>query len=58
MTAARQAEYIWLDGATPTQRLRSKTRIVAFPDNEPVALEVFPTWSFDGKAQPSPEASR
>ena len=50
MTAVRQAEYIWLDGATPTQRLRSKTRIVAFPENEPVTLEAFPTWSFDGSS--------
>ena len=50
MTAVRQAEYIWLDGATPTQRLRSKTRIVALPENEPVTLEAFPTWSFDGSS--------
>ena len=50
MTAVRQAEYIWLDGATPTQRLRSKTRIVAFPENEPVPLKAFPTWSFDGSS--------
>ena len=50
MTAVRQAEYIWLDGATPTQRLRSKTRIVASPENEPVTLEAFPTWSFDGSS--------
>jgi glutamine synthetase len=50
MTAVRQAEYIWLDGATPTQRLRSKTRIVAFPENEPVTLAAFPTWSFDGSS--------
>jgi len=50
MTTVRQAEYIWLDGATPTQRLRSKTRIVAFPENEPVTLKAFPTWSFDGSS--------
>jgi glutamine synthetase len=50
MTAVRQAEYVWLDGASPTQRLRSKTRIVAFPENEPVTLEAFPTWSFDGSS--------
>jgi glutamine synthetase len=50
MTAVRQAEYIWLDGATPTQRLRSKTRIVAFSENEPVTLEAFPDWSFDGSS--------
>jgi hypothetical protein len=39
MTAVRQAEYIWLDGATPTQRLRSKTRIVALAENELVTLQ-------------------
>jgi glutamine synthetase len=50
MTAVRQAEYIWLDGATPTQRLRSKTRIIAFPQNGPVTLDAFPTWSFDGSS--------
>ena len=48
MTAVRQADYLWLDGATPTQRLRSKTRIVALPEDEPVTLEAFPTWPFDG----------
>jgi glutamine synthetase len=50
MQAVRQAEYIWLDGATPTQRLRSKTRIVAFPENETITVEAFPTWSFDGSS--------
>jgi hypothetical protein len=45
MTVVRQAEYTWLDGDTPTQRLRSKTRIVAFPENEPVTLAAFPTRS-------------
>src|SRR5262249_55248814 len=50
MTVVRQAEYIWLDGATPTQRPRSKTRIVALPENERVTLEAFPTWSFDGSS--------
>lgn len=27
-TVITQAEYIWLDGATPVQRLRSKSREV------------------------------
>ena len=49
-TTVRQAEYIWLDGATPTQRLRSKTRIVALPGSERVTLEAFPAWSFDGSS--------
>ena len=39
-----QAEYIWLDGAAPVQRLRSKSRIVALPDTDPV-IATFPEWS-------------
>ena len=38
-----KAEYIWIDGAEPTQKLRSKTKIV--PDGaEP------PIWGFDGSS--------
>jgi hypothetical protein len=33
--AIKQAEYIWLDGATPVQRLRSKSRIVASSAKDP-----------------------
>ena len=44
-----QAEYIWLDGAAPTQGLRSKTRIVDFSDG-PVTVESFPEWSYDGSS--------
>lgn len=40
-------EYIWLDGYTPTQSLRSKTRIA----NEfGGTLEECPMWSFDGSS--------
>ena len=46
----QQAEYIWLDGAAPTQRLRSKSRIIALRENNPVGIESFPTWSFDGSS--------
>lgn len=46
-----QAEYIWLDGSTPTQRLRSKARIVAVPAaGESVTVSTFPQWSFDGSS--------
>ncbi|MDQ4121719.1 MAG: glutamine synthetase beta-grasp domain-containing protein [Acidobacteriota bacterium] len=45
-----QAEYIWLDGATPTQRLRSKTRIVSFTTDQTVTIANFPQWSFDGSS--------
>lgn len=45
----RQAEYIWLDGARPTQGLRSKTRILELPE-EPVDATRLPAWSFDGSS--------
>ncbi len=38
-----KAEYIWVDGSQPTQKLRSKTRIVK---NE----RTLPEWSFDGSS--------
>src|SRR5215510_2581529 len=47
--AITQAEYIWLDGAAPVQRLRSKSRIVALSGQEAV-IETFPEWSFDGSS--------
>ena len=42
------AEYIWLDGSTPTQAIRSKTRMLAHQDNRDLAS--FPDWSFDGSS--------
>ena len=45
-----QAEYIWLDGAMPTQKLRSKTRIVALAEKNSLAATDFPGWSFDGSS--------
>ena len=41
-------EYIWLDGAHPTQELRSKTRVLAHSDH--LTLEELPEWSFDGSS--------
>ena len=42
-------EYIWMDGASPTQKLRSKTRILKdLP--QPVELKNFPEWGFDGSS--------
>lgn len=43
------AEYIWLDGAVPTQGLRSKTRVVKVHTDAPKP-EDFPEWSFDGSS--------
>lgn len=45
-----QAEYIWLDGAEPTQELRSKTRIVELSGSQKVNPDELPVWSFDGSS--------
>ena len=42
------AEYIWLDGAAPQQRLRSKTRFLSLPAT-PSANDL-PLWSYDGSS--------
>ena len=42
------AEYIWLDGASPTQELRTKTRMLYHKTTED--LDSFPEWSFDGSS--------
>jgi glutamine synthetase len=42
------AEYIWIDGSQPTQRVRSKARAVSVPAHPSVSD--FPTWSFDGSS--------
>ena len=41
---AIKAEYIWIDGSEPTQKLRSKTKIL--PDD---TMEM-PIWGFDGSS--------
>ena len=45
--AKAKLEYIWLDGYTPTQSLRSKTKII---DGFGGTLEECPMWSFDGSS--------
>ena len=40
------AEYIWLDGVTPTQGIRAKGRTVRVPENP--TPQDFPVWNFDG----------
>jgi glutamine synthetase len=45
--AKSKLEYIWLDGYTPTQNMRSKTKVVNdFSGN----LKDCPMWSFDGSS--------
>ena len=43
-------EYIWLDGNSPTQTLRSKTRIVDVANPGELTCGDLPTWSFDGSS--------
>ena len=44
-------EYIWMDGATPTKKLRSKSRVVCLDKKlEDIKLEDFPEWGFDGSS--------
>jgi len=46
----RCAEYIWMDGDSPTQKLRSKTRVIEVKDPKNVSLDVFPEWGYDGSS--------
>jgi len=43
-----KADYIWLDGASPTQQLRSKVKVI--PCAQAVDLSVFEWWGFDGSS--------
>jgi len=43
-------EYIWIDGASPTRKLRSKARTVDFSNIQNVSLDQFPEWGFDGSS--------
>lgn len=46
-----RAEYIWLDGSTPTQKLRSKTRVLGEAKAvEDLQLSDIPEWGFDGSS--------
>jgi len=46
----RQAEYIWLDGAVPTQEVRSKTRVVNVVEGQSLDPDAYPEWGFDGSS--------
>ena len=45
--AKSKLEYIWLDGYSPTQNMRSKTKII---DDFTGKVEDCPIWSFDGSS--------
>lgn len=44
------AEYVWMDGAQPTQKLRCKARVVNFKHEGKASLEEFPEWNYDGSS--------
>ena len=44
-----QVNYIWIDGAIPTHKLRCKTRILQLPKGS-VSIHDFPEWGFDGSS--------
>ena len=45
------AEYLWIDGSVPTQKLRSKTKIIYGIEAErEIVLGDFPGWTFDGSS--------
>lgn len=46
----RQAEYIWLDGALPTQQVRSKTRVVRVEESISLDPDAYPVWGYDGSS--------
>ena len=49
-----KAEYIWIDGHTPTAKLRSKTKIVDGPIEDIAEL---PEWGFDGSSTQQADGS-
>jgi glutamine synthetase len=44
------AEYIWMDGARPTQKLRSKTKVIETAQEDKAQLSDFTDWNFDGSS--------
>src|ERR1700733_3658297 len=41
--------YIWIDGTSPTQTLRSKTKIIPYHNKQFVPSDL-PQWNFDGSS--------
>lgn len=46
------AEYIWVDGTSPTRKLRSKTKVIddIVGSGITLPLSAFPEWGFDGSS--------
>ena len=46
---ATYIEYIWIDGTSPTQNIRSKTRVL-WEERPTISIENLPNWGFDGSS--------
>ncbi len=57
MKDLKLAEYIWLDGAVPVQKPRSKAKVLNLPEAGLVTLADFPEWNFDGSSTNQSEGS-
>ena len=44
------AEYIWVDGSQPTQKLRSKTKVFSYSNTKAFEISDVPQWTFDGSS--------
>src|SRR5258708_21674577 len=44
-----QVTYIWIDGTSPTQTLRCKTKVIPYTKNELNVADI-PQWNFDGSS--------
>lgn len=51
-----QLTYIWIDGALPSKKLRSKVRIIEHPAQD-ITLADMPEWGFDGSSTYQAEGS-
>jgi glutamine synthetase len=49
MSKTIRVDYVWLDGYTPIQNMRSKIRILEV-DKLPTSAKQLPEWSFDGSS--------
>lgn len=53
------AQYVWIDGTTPTAQLRGKTKVLTNPELPPseafdkiedIPIDAFPVWGADGSS--------
>jgi len=50
-------EYIWLDGYKPEPNLRSKVKVIDFPEESYFSIDDCPEWAFDGSSTKQAEGN-